>query len=658
MSVVTERRDSAERAGWALAPDIKDDIGGLRDVHIVGWMCAIAGGRIDEETVAAGETLLAVREALHGRSRRKIDRLRMDLQPEVALALGIHGDDGPDTLMTRVHASSRTIEHLTTVQMESLADEILPGPRRSGTVTQVTPGVRIEDGVLVLDRGSRGDPAAAMRLLAAHASSGRRIGRASLMSLNETFTGPPLERWDNDLRSSFFDLLQGRFASLALEILDLVDAWPTLLPEWGNIRGRAQHDPYHRYTVDGHSFICANEVTRAISGGDQLAATAAAEAGRLRPLYLAALLHDVGKGSNEDHSVAGERLARSACGRIGLDPDETTEVTRLVRHHLLLADTATRRDIDDGAVIGAIAETIDDSRSLRLLYVLTVADGRATGPFAWNDWKAALVRELYRKTLTALEKGEIPTRSDVAARSREVEAYEPTLAGRAEEILATLPPSYIDATSIPDMVDEIRMLLDPPAPGRVRVRFEPGTESDQTALIACVPDRPGALARTAGTLSLNRVPILRAQAFSTTTGIALQRFIVTIDEGDHAQVTADLDAVYSGRMALEAELERKAKTYNKPAATHPEVRILQDASPHSTVVEVRAPDTLGLLFAIAAAVGELDLDIHVAKIDTLGPRVVDVFYVRTPWGDKLSPEQGDALRDAIRHRVARLFERA
>jgi len=287
--------------------------------------------------------------------------------------------------------------------------------------------------------------------------------------------------------------------------------------------------------------------------------------------------------------------------------------------------------------------------------VLTVADGRATGPFAWNDWKAALVRELYRKTLMALEKGEIPTRSDVAARAREIEAYEPTLAGRAEEILATLPPSYLAATSIPDMVDEIRMLLDPPGPGEVRMRFEPGTEPDQIALITCVPDRPGALARTAGTLALNRVGIMKAQAFSTTSGVALQRFIIDIDEPTRQKVAADLAAVYSGRLALEAELQRKARMYNAVAGAEPEVRILQDASPHSTVIEVRSPDAMGLLFAIAAAVGELDLDIHVAKIDTLGSRVVDVFYVRTPWGEKLSGEQGDAVDRAIRHRIATLL---
>lgn len=656
MAMVVERRDSTERAGWALAPDIKEDIGGLRDAHIVGWMCSMAeGGRVDEGIVSAAETLLAVREALHGRSRRKVDRLRMDLQPDVATSLGILGEERADALMSKVHASARTIEHLSTVQMETLVDEVLPGPRRSGTVTQVAAGVRIEDGLLVLDRGSRGDPAAAMRLLAAHASSGRRIGRSSLASLDETFSGPPLDRWDHDLRASFFDLLQGPFTSLALETLDLVDAWPVLLPEWTGIRGRAQHDPYHRYTVDGHSFLCANEITRAISGRDLLAGTAAREAGRLKTLYLAALLHDVGKGSGEDHSVAGERLAMSAAGRIGMEPEEATEVATLVRHHLLLADTATRRDLDDGAVIAATAETIGDPRLLRLLYVLTVADGRSTGPFAWNEWKASLVRELYRKTLMALEKGEIPTRSDVAARSREVESYEPTLAGRAEEILSTLPPSYLDSTSIPDMVDEIRMLLDPPGPGEVRVRFEPGTEADQTALIACVPDRPGALGRTAGTLSLNRVAILRAQAFSTTTGIALQRFIVDISEAARRKVIGELEAVYSGRLALEAELQRKARTYNAPRGIEPEVRILQDASPHSTVIEVRSPDALGLLFAIAAAVGELDLDIHVAKIDTMAERVVDVFYVRTPWGAKLSPEQGAAVERAIRHRIATLL---
>jgi [protein-PII] uridylyltransferase len=389
---------------------------------------------------------------------------------------------------------------------------------------------------------------------------------------------------------------------------------------------------------------------------DQVARAAADEAGDLRSLRFAALVHDIGKGSGHDHSVVGEELARAAARRAGLEPDQVEEVAKIVRWHLLLVDTATRRDLDDGAVISQVADTIGDGRLLRLLYILSVADGRGTGPEGWNAWKAALVAELYRKALTALETGHIPSRNDVTQRAREVEAYEPSLAGRAEDLLATMPPSYLEATAVPDVVDDLRLLLQSPKKGEVRYRVYEGLEKGDAAITICVPDRPGTLARTAGVLALNRISVLHAQAFSTTSGLALERFVVKEPEAQAwERVTADLEAVYSGRLALEARLERKIRDYAPPSGLEVEVRVLQDASPHSTVIEVRSPDALGLLFALTAAFTDLDLDIHVAKIDTQAARVVDTFYVRNAWGEKLTSEQESEIERAIRHRIARLF---
>jgi [protein-PII] uridylyltransferase len=171
-----------------------------------------------------------------------------------------------------------------------------------------------------------------------------------------------------------------------------------------------------------------------------------------------------------------------------------------------------------------------------------------------------------------------------------------------------------------------------------------------------VTDRPGTLARTAGVLSLHRLSVLRAQAYSVTSGFALERFLVRCPEGtDWDAVKGDLEAAYSGRLAVEARLEKKASDYKPRRPIEPDVRILQDASAHSTVVEVRATDALGLLYAITAALSDLDIDIHVAKIDTLGERVVDVFYVRSAWGAKLDEAQAEELPRSIAHRVARLL---
>ena len=651
-----ERHQSVERAGWALAPDLKDDVGGLRDVHTLLWLSSILGDpSLDPSLSKAADLLVSVREALHGEVSRKLDTVRMDLQPRVALRLGIDGEEGADVLMAEVHSAARTIEHLVTLQTEELLDRALRGPRRSGSVQHVAPGVRLEDGALVLEHAARGDVGAAMRLLAAKASSGRPIHWRTLSSLPETFARPPLERWEPATLEAFLDLLAGRHASTALEMLDQIGAWPVILPEWRTVRSRAQHDPYHRFTVDGHSFLAVAELNRITDEGDALTAVAVEGAGDLRALRLATLLHDVGKGSGEDHTRAGERLARAACARMGLPAVEIEDIASLVRRHLLLVDTATRRDLDDGAVIARTAEAIQRPRLLHLLYLLSIADSRATGPQAWTEWKAALVQELYQKVLLAVEKGELPTRNDVATRAAELEAFEPELSGRAEDLLSSLPLSYLESSSLEEMVDELQMLLYPLGPGEVRCRVDDATETGQVAVTTCVPARPGALARTAGTFALNRISILRAQTFSTTTGLVLQRFIVEKPQSSWDSFLADLTSAYSGRLALEAQLERKARDYHPAKKLDVDIRVLQDASPHSTLIEVRAPDALGLLYAIAAALNDLDLDIHVAKIDTLAQRVVDVFYVRTAWGSKLDVEQIEPVKRAITYRIQRLF---
>jgi [protein-PII] uridylyltransferase len=641
------RHRTHDRAGWALAPDLKDDTGGLRDLHALGWLEAVTGEALD----SLGEercVLLAAREALHAQSKRKLDRLRIDVQPAVAAALGFEGDDRADALMERVHSSARTIEYRAGRAMNELAGR---GPRRSGAALEVAPGVRVEDGLLAL--ASPGGARAHLALLAEHSHRDKPLAPKSLDSLEVAFSGPPPERWDDAARESFVRMLGGPHASSALELLDHAGAWTTLLPEWIAVRGRAQHDPYHRYTVDGHSFLAVDLVHAAIAE-DEIAAGAAAEAGSLAELLVATLLHDVGKGSGEDHSVAGERRARSAAARMGFPPESVDEIATLVRRHLLLVDTATRRDLDDGAVIEEVAALARTPRLIRLLYVLTVADARATGPEAWTPWKAALVRELFRKALVALETGRLPARSDVASRARDVIAFEPALAGRAEEVLSTLPPSYLDGTTIPDVADDLRLLLRRPGPGQVEVRIDAGGEEGTEVLTVCVADRPGALAKTAGVLAMNLVTVLSARAFSTADGLALQRFVVRAARGLDA-VTNALRAAFSGRLAVDARLTRKAIEYRPPVPVVPDVRVVEDASAQSTVVEVRAPDALGLLYAITAGLSDLDLDIHVAKIDTLGSRVVDTFYVRTSADEKLGPEQQRELGPAIAHRVERLF---
>ncbi|HKE99985.1 MAG TPA: [protein-PII] uridylyltransferase [Actinomycetes bacterium] len=659
-----ERHRRVQRAGWVLAPDLKQDVGGLRDLHTVAWVAAAAGAPgPSERLTAAGELLLAVREALHAGARRRNDRVRIDLQPALARRLGFDGPEGVDQLMAQVHTAARTVEHLGAIEAQLAAERVLGGPRRSGRVVDLGHGVRIEDGVLNLARADRSGarPAAALRLLAAVAATDRPLAVPLHAWLARCFERRgPLDAWDPGTRAAFLELLPGPAARRALELLDHVGGWPVLLPEWARIRGLAQYDLYHRHTVDGHLFATVAELSAALADSP-VAREAADQAGDLGTLYLAALLHDAGKGSGTDHSAEGERLAREAGRRMRLDPAATDELATLVGQHLLLVTTATRRDLDDPAVIRAVAGQVGSARRLRLLYLLTVADARATGPEAWTGWKDALVRELYRKTLRALDTslaagGRLG--DDVAARAREVAAHAPDLAADAERLLRTFPDSYPRSASVGDIAGELRLLLPPPRPGEVRHLLDTEPSRGHPVLAVCVPDRPGTLARTAGVLALNRISVLRAQAYSTTGGFALERFVVDpTPQVRWGQVRSDLEAAFAGRIAIEARLERKARDYRGGAAREgqePDVRVLADASERFSVVEVRAGDALGLLYAITAALSDLDLDIHVAKIDTLGSRVVDVFYVRTAWGAKLPPEQAGEVRLAVRHRVARL----
>jgi [protein-PII] uridylyltransferase len=749
LEVTAERHLRVERAGWVLAPDLKQDVGGLRDLHAVGWLAAVAGwpsspgdhpggppwpprpaGR--PELVRAGELLLAVREALHGQTRRRTDRVRADLQPAVAKVLGLDGEDGVDQLMAAVHTAARTIEYLAAVETRTLAERLLGGPRRSGLVRRLEPGgIRLEDGLLVVDptearrasppaleqgparppapdqgRGrppasdmgapsgrvaqggmegsplstgppegapgegplegapgtaAAGDPDSAvllaMRLLAARARTGRQIARPTLTWLEKTFDRASLESWSESLRAAFLTVLRGPEAVGACELLDHVGGWTVLLPEWRSVRGRVQHDPWHRYTVDGHAFAATAEVSRLLERDERAARTAEA-AGDLDALYLAAIFHDIGKGSGADHSVAGELLARRALARMGLDADEVEEVAVLVRHHLLLVETATRRDLDDPTVVEGVASALGTPRRVRLLHLLTVADGLATGPAAWNDWKGTLVADLASRVLDVLERGAPPSPGDPETLAAGIEAARPALAGKAARLLATLPDSYaltLAAADLNELAEELELLADPPGPGGVRYRLDPSGDGHGLVTV-CAADRPGTLARTTGVLALHRVSVLRAHVWSTSGGLALQRFVVQAPATLRWQrLGADLDAAWSGRLAVEARLERKARDYRPVSPVEPDVRVLPDESVHSTVVEVRAADALGLLHAIAAALGDLDLDVRVAKIDTLGDRVVDTFYVRSPWGAKLSDEQAGELTLAVRHRTSRLL---
>jgi [protein-PII] uridylyltransferase len=371
------------------------------------------------------------------------------------------------------------------------------------------------------------------------------------------------------------------------------------------VRSRPQRNALHRFTVDRH--LCEAAAN---------AADLTTSVGRPDLLLVGTWLHDIGKGYKGDHTQVGMELVGKIGERMGYPPEDVALLVDMVRLHLLLPDVATRRDLTDQDVIQGVADQVGSLALLELLAALTEADSMATGPSAWGAWKAELVGELVRRTAHALRGGE--------------------------------PDELRDPEQFPG--PEVRDLM---ADGRTVVRVE------GAVLTVVAPDRPGLFSRVAGTLALKGVSVLGAEAGGAD-GIAASQFRIHTSglEVDWEEVATDVRRALDGRLAIEARLAQRARTARRqPSAMRlvgePTVRVDNTASGRSTVVEVRAPDRLGVLYRITRAFADLDLDISSAKVATLGHEVFDAFYVRTRGGGKIEDrEHIRELERAILHQLS------
>jgi len=589
---VHDRQVQAGEVAFLLEPDIKEGRGGLRDVQALRWAQAARtilwdtdGATLD----AAYDRLLAVRVELHRRTGRPGDRLLLQEQDAIAESLGY---EDADALMRAVAHAARTIAW-TSDDSWARIESSLAGPL--GRLRRERPlggGLILRDGEVHIAEGAdvSGDPALALRAAASAAHHGTQLDRQSLGRLRAESPAPAAP-WSTGTRETLAELLlAGPPAILLLEALDQQGVWERYFPEWPSVRSKPQRNAYHRFTVDRHLW--------------EAAAQAAQLAGRVsRPdlLVLAGLLHDIGKGEPGDHVANGVRLVGDIAARMGLDGRDAGVLVLLCRHHLLLPDVATRRDIEDPATIDLVVGELAGSReALELLAALTEADSLATGPAAWSDWKADLVRALVARTDHMMG------------------------GGGAVEL----------AREFPD--DRQRALLRAAEQAIL-------TKGDRLTVIAA--DRHGLFARVAGVLSLHGLDVLDAAA-TTEAGWALEVFRVESSFGptfSWAKVVADVERALAGQLAIRARLADRIRTYGARRARsrghglgEAEIRFDLDATPDATVVEVEAADALGVLYRITSALADLDLDITSAKVQTLGPRVVDSFYVRDGQGAKVT----------------------
>jgi [protein-PII] uridylyltransferase len=586
---VKQRHTQAGEVAFLLEPDLKEGRGGLRDVHSLRWAEAarsLLWEGDDPALVSAYHRLLSVRVEVHRRTGRPGDRLLLEDQDAVAAAVR---EASADSLMRSVAEAARTIAWRSD-DAWSRIEASLSGPSgwRARRDKPIGAGLVLRDDEVCItaEATPATDPSLLLRAAAAAAAGGLRINRASLDRLADAAALP--DPWSDETRAAFVDLLLAEHRAIpVIEALDQLGLWERVLPEWPAVRSKPQRNAYHRFTVDRHLVETAANAAALVARTD-------------RPdlLVLGALLHDIGKGFPGDHTEVGIGLLATIGPRLGLPPADVAVLQAMVRHHLLLPDVATRRDLDDPATITQVADAVGDPLTLGLLGALTEADSLATGPAAWGRWKADLVRDLVGRTAHVLGGG-----SPEDVREDFPTAAHLTLLAAGEQVLA----------------------------------------GDGDRLTVVARDRPGLFSRVTGVLALHGLGVLDA-AVASVDQMALEVLRVESSFGptiNWDKVLADLEAAIDGRLALQARLAERARVYGGnrrtggPIQEPPRVIVDNAASRGATVVEVHAPDSMGVLYRITRALADLDLDIVSAKVQTLGDRVVDAFYVRGRQGGKL-----------------------
>jgi [protein-PII] uridylyltransferase len=635
------RRARAGSCAHDLTPDLKDGVGGLRDVTSLGWLATAVGRPLadagliraaDADAIDdAEEFLVRARSAVHAGTGRRTDRLPPELQPDVAASMGFVDEPGApaiDVLMRALFEHARTVEAVV----------------RGATAW-------IGAGGAPATRPTIDGPADVFAALAEVAEHGASVPP----ELSDAIAGAALDDpvvWDDDVAAAFLRLLRaGSPGADALELLDRLGVLGQFLPAWRDVRCRPQRDPYHRYTVDGHLLSAVTEMAWLLENParDPLAAMVADDVADADALLLGALFHDIGKVGTGDHVPAGAEIARRQLAAMALPRGTADLAAFMVAAHLLVPDTATRRDLSDENLVMDVAAAVGTRERLAALAYLAVADAAATGPAAWTPWRQTLVRELVTKVRHVLETGTMgeelaATLADRTDRVRTLLADEPE--ADVDRFVLRMPRGYFLSVEPALAARHFRTIAPFLTSTELRTAAAPGTQADTYELLVVTPDRPALLSWVAGALAVGGISILSAQVFTTDDHVAVDLFEVAgafepaITEERWRAFRQTLRRAIEGAITIDRRVEETRRYYPPPRMQTPvTVRVDNDASDFATVLEVGAPDRIGLLYDITSALAELSLDVHLAKVATFDGRVVDAFYVRDETGRKLTDRE-------------------
>ena len=672
-------------------PNVKESAGGLRDMHTALWLAATKfGTRTLREladkglinpheqalTDAALTFLWRVRNELHFISGHKNDVMSRDLQPQIARSFGYENDEtslGVERFMRDYYLHARVIHRISrrliarcleTLRYRAMAE-------RRQRQQALADGLVFLDGRLHLaDRdfdGLRAEPARIMKVFWHLHRLGCELSLDLELAVEDALDMMDARfRADPSVRDLFLEICRswGRVAQ-TLAAMHELGVLGRYLPEFGALTCLVQYDVYHKFSADQHSLL-AVEHLEALAPGQSAESEGAAqvfsEVEKPGLLMLGMLLHDIGKAQGHGHVAKGIPLVRALTARLGLAEADAGIVEFLVAHHLTMSHIAQRRDIDDPKTIADFAATVEDPQRLRMLYLLTYADMRAVGPGVLTGWQAAILHELYVRTLGRLTggHGERPQRGRIEQRLLAA-AGDDVPAQAASAHVAMVPDRYLAGTSVTRMAEHLRMLqrLDQE---RVVTELFHHPDLGSSDLVVVTRDVPGLFSLIAGTLAAHGINIISAQIHTREDGIAIDTFQVNDPTGEALTSAAHwgrtlvaLRAVLRGEQAVDALLERRRGTGKAPATvpTVPKITVDNRLSDAYTVLEVKCPDRVGLLYRITRTLSGLGLDIASARIATEIDQAFDTFYVHDGGGGKIVNASAiDRVRETLEHALA------
>jgi [protein-PII] uridylyltransferase len=677
---------------YLLEPNVKEGKGGLRDLQTLFWIAKYLNrARTPADLVALGvftpeehrvfaeaeAFLWTARVHLHLLGGRAVEHLTFDTQVEIAATLGYRATEGQrsvERFMQRYFLHAKAVGDLTRIFLAGLeARHVKPRPSLGQTLRNVFafgrdptgPGYRLKHGRLdVADPESfLKDPVNILRLFEEGLASdipihpdALRLVAANLGLIDERLRADPEAN-----RIFLALLLSHNNPERALRLMNEVGVLGAFVPEFGRIVAMMQFNMYHHYTVDEHTIQAISTLSQ-IERGElraelPVATEIVAKGVNRRVLYVALLIHDLGKGSGGKHPEIGAGIARGLCPRLGLDPEEAELVEWLVLHHLLMSDVAQKRDLADPRTVRDFARAVKSPTRLKLLTVLTVCDIRGVGPGVWNNWKAMLLRALHADTLEHLTGGsQSQSRPDREAAAKEALA-EALAEWPAEALAAETARHYapywlgFDTRTHAIFADLVRRLGEGPEPA---THVELDFSRDATQACFAMSDHPGIFARLAGALALAGANVVDARTYTSSDGIATAAFWIQDGDGKPyersrlARLRGGVARILNGEVVARDALRDKDRVKRRERDFLVPTRITFDnaGSEIYTIIEVETRDRPGLLHDLARTLTANNVSIASAIIATYGEQAVDVFYVKDLFGLKLHTEAKRRTIDA------------